>query len=120
MDRTGTVAGVLGPPGEGCTMIFQSLNAPHCARARPLHDQGGMAPIMRTLRPGARRVTSVLILLGIGTVWARAADDVKKDKPGNGDKPGAKADKPGEKKFKFQAIGEPWPKFFEWFAKETG
>jgi len=73
---------------------------------------------MRTLRAGPRRVVpAALILLGIGAVLARAQDG-KKDKPGDRGKPPAA--KPGEKMFKFEAAGEPWPRVFEWLAKETG
>src|SRR5262249_13684827 len=118
MDCKGTVAGALDPPGEGCTMNALSLRAAPSGRARPLHDHGGRATVRRTLRAGPRRVVpAARILLGIGAVLARAQDG-KKDKPGDRGKPPAA--KPGEKMFKFEAAGEPWPRVFEWLAKENG
>src|SRR4051812_35164450 len=93
----------------------------------------GVGTIMRTLQARPQRIAAVLILLGVGAVWARAGQPARVALAGPLDKPGAdgKDDKPGkepaksddrasQKKYKFTVQGEKWDKVFEWLAKETG
>src|SRR5262249_46686195 len=107
-------AGFAPTPAKGAGAILR----PPPARPRRIPPCGRAPP-----RGRARWRGGAGALCGGAVDSAGAARADERDKPADMGKAGQPAKAPPKadmKKIKFNARGEPWPKVFDWLAKETG